>query len=125
MAAKLNMSRNNTKTLQYTMQYGGGETRIKTVFGVSQMGARAIRSNYFDTYPGFKKMTATTQELAQQRGWVRMWNKRRRHFLYPESEAHKAFNAIIQGGGFEIVKRGMIKGWKDGLINDECRLDLQ
>ena len=36
-----------------------------------------------------------------------MWNGRTRHFQY-SSEHRKAFNAVVQGGAFEIVKRSML-----------------
>jgi len=46
-------------------------------------------------------------ETASYQGWVQMWTGRQRHFKYP-SEYHKAFNSVIQGGAFEIVKRSML-----------------
>src|SRR4030095_487557 len=42
MAAELGMDRNSTKTLNYTIQYGGGVKRIKAVFGVSASEAKSI-----------------------------------------------------------------------------------
>jgi DNA polymerase I-like protein with 3'-5' exonuclease and polymerase domains len=42
-----------------------------------------------------------------------MWSGRRRHFKY-ESEYHKAFNAVIQGGAFEIVKRSGLALYEAG-----------
>ncbi|MGH7791560.1 MAG: DNA polymerase, partial [Thermodesulfobacteriota bacterium] len=41
--------------------------------------------------------------------YLEYWTGRRRHFLNPREESHKAFNSLIQGGAFEIVKRAMIR----------------
>lgn len=125
MGEILNMSRRNTKTLVYLMQYLGGEDIISEKFGVGKLASRAIKDNYYKTYPGFKNITDISTELAEKRGWVKNWPGRKRHFRYPKSEAYKAFSHVIQGGGFEIVKRGMIQGHKDGLVNDDCKLEIQ
>jgi DNA polymerase I-like protein with 3'-5' exonuclease and polymerase domains len=53
-----------------------------------------------------------------------MWTGRRRHFLNPEKSAHKAFNAIIQGGAFEIVKDAMIR-LDETVCSDKCKMVLQ
>jgi DNA polymerase I-like protein with 3'-5' exonuclease and polymerase domains len=44
---------------------------------------------------------------------IDMWSDRTRHFVFA-SETHKAFNAVIQGGAFEIVKRSMLLLWEKG-----------
>lgn len=124
MAFDLGMTRDRTKRLNYTLQFGGGITRIKDIFGLSAMAAEAVINNYFSKYRGLKRMAEYAEDKARQRGYVRYWTGRRRHFQYPK-EYRKAFNAACQGGGFEITKRRMIALDKAGLINDECQLDLQ
>jgi DNA polymerase I-like protein with 3'-5' exonuclease and polymerase domains len=47
-------------------------------------------------------------EAARYAGEVRLWSGRKRHLKW-ESECIKAFNSIIQGGSFEIVKRSMLR----------------
>jgi DNA polymerase I-like protein with 3'-5' exonuclease and polymerase domains len=125
MAKDLGMVRQDVKTLVYTLQFGGGVNRIKEVFGVSELVAAAIRDNFFRKYHGLLLIANKAQAMCKQNGYVKNWAGRRRHFRYPQSEAHKAFNAVIQGGAFEIVKRGMVRLWRDGILNDECRMDLQ
>ena len=44
-----------------------------------------------------------------------MWSGRVRHFKY-QGECHKAFNAVVQGGAFEIVKRSMLRLREAGFI---------
>lgn len=124
MALELGMERRDVKTLTYSLQYGGGVNRISTVFGVSPTRAAEIRDNYFSTYPGFKRMANTASMAAKRRGYVKTFTGRRRHFLKPEEESHKAFNAVIQGGAAEIVKHTMLR-LESNVDCDDCRMLLQ
>lgn len=124
MAAELGMQRDPTKTLNYTISYGGGANRISEVFGVSDVAAKAIIKNYYNKYPGFRKFTTLAEVRAREQGFIKYWTGRRRHFQF-ESEYHKADNSAIQGGAFEIVKRRSLAVREAGLITDECLLNLQ
>ncbi len=124
MATATGFTRNDVKTLTYTIQYGGGLKRISDVFGVSLQRAEEIRNQYFEQYPGFRRLPQEAARKAKQRGYVKMWTGRRRHFEDPENEAHKAFNAVIQGGAAEIVKRTMLR-LADSVDGPECRMLLQ
>lgn len=124
MAGRLGLTRDRTKTLNYTLQFGGGAERISAVFGVSTVAARAIINKYFKDYPGLLKLTGHAERQAAENGYVQYWTGRRRHFQF-NSEHRKAFNSVCQGGGFEIVKRAMVNAHEAGLNNDECRMELQ
>jgi len=63
--------------------------------------------------PGFRHVANRATMAAQQNGYVKLWTGRRRHFKFA-SEAHKAFNSIIQGGAAEIVKQSFILLWRNG-----------
>ena len=123
MSAQLGMTRQDTKTLVYSMQYGAGEKRIMAAFGVTQPEAKAMRENYFSTFPRFKALSDTASENAARSGRVRMWSGRYRHFQYP-SESYKALNSIIQGGAADIVERVMVRAFTQ-IDNPECELLLQ
>lgn len=125
MAGALGLSRHNTKTLVYTIQFGGGATRIKNVFGVSESEAKKIIHNFYKAYAGLRKISTFAKDRAWSKGYVQYWTGRRRHFDNLQADAHKAFPYLIQGGAFEITKRRMIALMKEGLINDECQIDLQ
>jgi DNA polymerase I len=124
MAVQLGMERDPTKTLNYLLSYGGGVGKISHVFGVSEIAGKAIRDNYFRKYPGFLKFSRLAEQRARQQGYIRYWTKRRRHFQF-ESECHKADNAAIQGGAFEIVKRRILAVRRAGLFTKECIPNLQ
>lgn len=124
MANDLGFSRHDTKTLTYTLQYGGGIKRLSYVFKVSPERAQAIRDNYFSTYPGFKRIANAAATKARSKGQVKMWTGRIRHFERPDEEAHKALNSVVQGGAAEIVKRQMLKCF-DNIDCDDARMLLQ
>jgi DNA polymerase-1 len=123
MSMQLSMTRQDTKTLVYSMQYGAGEKRIMAAFGVTQPEAKAMRQNYFNTFPRFKALSDTATENAARSGRVRMWSGRYRHFQYP-SESYKALNSIIQGGAADIVERIMVRAFTE-IDNPDCQLLLQ
>lgn len=125
MAQTLGMPRHDTKTLVYTIQYGGGITRLKNVFNITQQRAQQIRDNFYNEYPGFRKISRMAQNVAKAKGTVAMWTKRKRHFKWPDSEAHKAFNAVVQGGSADIVAMQMVKLWNEVDNDAECRMLLQ
>ena len=123
MSMQLGMTRQDTKTLVYSMQYGAGEKRIMAAFGVTQPEAKAMRENYFNTFPRFKALSDSASDTAAKVGRVRIWSGRYRHFQYP-SESYKALNSIIQGGAADIVERIMVRAFTE-IDRPDCQLLLQ
>lgn len=122
MSKQLGMSRHDTKTLVYSMQYGAGEQRIMNAFGVTREEAKKIRENYFATYPKFRKFNELCTKRVEQTGEIMIWSGRKRHF--PDTtQAYKAMNSVIQGGAADIVERIMVRLWKE-LDPEECRILL-
>lgn len=125
MSAVLSWPRQDCKTFTYATLYGGGNNRIKNLFHVSLERAREMREKeFFGAYPRLRETSKKASALAKQRGYVKFWTGRRRHFENPEADAHKAFNSIIQGGAAELVKRqgirlGRVVDWED------CKVLLQ
>lgn len=125
MSKQLGMARHDTKTLTYTIQYGGGINRLTAVFGITPERAAQIRENFYTTYPGFRAKSNIASGKARAKGKLRLWSGRYRHFLYPQDEAHKAFNSIIQGGAADIVERTMVRLFNKVDNEQECRMLLQ
>lgn len=124
MAKQLEMVRQDTKTLVYSMQYGAGIKRIMGAFGVSRQRAADILNNYIATYPRFKAFADICENRARTTGRVRIWSGRYRHFQYPSSEGYKAMNSVIQGGAADIVERVMVRCFKE-LDGEDCQMLLQ
>jgi len=125
MAATIGMSRQDTKVLVYTTQYGGGISRISHVFGVSEARAAELRQQYFDSYPGFAIIGRYASNMCKQKGKIRLWSNRYRHFQSKKDDAHKAFNSVIQGGAADIVEHVMVRLFKEVDDQDKCRMLLQ
>lgn len=124
MAEELGMPRHDVKTLTYTIQYGGGINRLMEVFRMNEEDARMVRENFYAKYPGFRKTSNIAAVKARNKGYLKLWTGRRRHFSNPAEESHKAFNSVIQGGAAEIMKRTMIRMDKE-VDSEDCRMLLQ
>ena len=129
MAAQLGMARQDVKTLVYTIQFGGGVTRVASVFRVPDFRARSLIDNFYETYPGFRQVSSRATSLARGKGYVKLWSGRRRHFTKYEREnkPYKAFNAVIQGGAADIVMHTIIRldEFLDYGTDPACRMLLQ
>ena len=104
----LSISRQQAKTINYLMSFGGGVKVLNEQLGVGFQKAKQIHEAYKNSYPLIFRKAAEATDAANRNMEVPMWFGRKRHFQYP-SDCHKAFNAAIQGGSFEIVKRSMLK----------------
>jgi DNA polymerase-1 len=123
MAAELGMTRPSTKTFVYSTQYGAGEKKTMSQFGVTQAVAAAMRNRYSAAYPRMAAFNEHCKMKAEQNLKVRIWTGRYRHFQY-KSEGYKAMNSVIQGGSADIVERIMVKCYEE-TESDDCHMLLQ
>lgn len=119
-----NWDRQKIKTRTYTIQFGGGVNRLKNVFGVSEEAAFEIREKFFNQYPGFKAVMTQASRKVKTSGKLQLWSGRYRHFMFPDSESHKGFNAVIQGGAADIVNGVMVRLFEEVDNDEECRMLL-
>jgi DNA polymerase-1 len=123
MSLELGMTRDNTKTFVYSIQYGAGVPRIMNAFGVTEVVAKRMRTKFYRTYPGFRALDAACRERASRQLALRLWSGRIRRFMYP-GENYKAMNALIQGGAADVVEE--VWNWvMENLDNEDCRCLLQ
>lgn len=101
------ISRQRAKTINYLMSFGGGPGVLDKQLGVGSVKAKEIHDAYKAAYPEIFEKAREAQLVAEAEMEIDQWSGRTRHFKFP-SDAHKAFNAVIQGGSFEIVKRSML-----------------
>jgi DNA polymerase-1 len=106
MSKRLGRPRYVIKTFVYATLYGAGKGKVGLILKVPQKEADALYEEYHGTWPGFRKVSERATQLALRDGYIDYWTGRRRHL--PKDESRKAFNSIIQGGAFEIVKRRML-----------------
>jgi len=106
MSERLGRPRSQIKTFVYSTLYGAGKAKVALVLGMPRKESDEFYDEYHGTWSGFKRITEKATRLAQSDGYIEYWTGRRRHLS--KGESHKAFNSIIQGGAFEIVKRRML-----------------
>jgi DNA polymerase-1 len=106
MSLRLGRPRHQIKTFVYATLYGAGKSKVALILGVPQKEGDEFYEEYHGTWPGFQRVSEQAQRLALRDGYIEYWSGRRRHLH--KSDARLAWNSVIQGGAFEIVKRRML-----------------
>lgn len=106
MSKRLGRPRHVIKTFIYATLYGAGRNKAALILKMPRDETDDLYDEYHGTWPGFRRMADNATRLAQRDGYIEYWTGRRRHLS--KSEAHKAWNSVLQGGAFEIVKRRML-----------------
>ena len=114
VAAKMGIDRHTAKTLNFSILYGAGPSRISEQFGLSKSAAGALLASYWKANPLIYRWKEAVQEKARQTGYVRLWSGHIRRYM-PEvaytpghkgkAQPHTAPNNVIQGSGAEIIRR--------------------
>lgn len=123
MAGQMGWLRKDVKTLVYLILFGGGAQRASVAFGVPLQQGKELVEEFHSLYPEIRKVSKKAEHAAMRQGYVGYWTGRRRHF--PRGSAYyRAFNAVIQGGEAEIIKRAMI-ALAEQVCDENCKLILQ
>lgn len=105
----LGIDRPQAKNVNFAMIYGSGAEGLARQFNISLDQAKSILSDWRKSYSNiYKKSLEAAEACEANMGKIKMWSGRYRHFRR-SYDFHKAWNAIIQGGGFEIVKVSCLK----------------
>lgn len=113
MAESLGVHRQVGKMANFLLPYLGGYESLSEKAGISKKLAYDTYVRFRKEYPEIFIEAGKAEAVAQKTGYVRLFSGRRRHFKW-ESEMRKAWNSIIQGGSFELVKRSMLLADKAG-----------
>lgn len=126
MASVFQKSRDITKKFVYMTQYAAGILKIALDIGVSETVAKEMRDDYYENYPGFRRIDMAIRQRVKKFKKIRIWSGRYRHFRDPENENHKGMNSLIQGGSADIVERQMVRVFEevDQKSNEEVRMLL-
>jgi DNA polymerase-1 len=111
-ALRLKTDRQSAKTINFLLIYEGGPGRLAETFGISIENARPIWEGYHHTYYHMFAFAARVNATAAQRGYIRLWDGRRRRFRL-HFETKKAWNSYVQGGAASIVKRSIVSLHQD------------
>lgn len=83
--------------------------------------AKEMKDKYFAQFPTIQTFLNKVKQACRDRGYVRTWGRRKRHFENPAKDAYKAPNALIQGSCGDILKK---KLWEleEFLANKKTRI---
>lgn len=109
---RLNLPRQGAKTTNFLFVYEGGPGRWSDVFDRPLDEAKLVYSGYHQLYHVMFKYAARVNATAGQRGYIKLWDGRRRHFRF-HFETKKAWNSLVQGGAALICKHGMVRCHQD------------
>lgn len=107
----IEISRQDAKTTNFLILYGGGVEKLRWQLKTTSEKAQVIYDAYHTALPGVKKIMRSATNRAKTRSYVKYWSGRKKHYntKWNFDEHHKAFNAMCQGGGAEMVKHAMVK----------------
>lgn len=112
VADELGIDRQDAKTLNFSIIYGGGVNTIYRQLGMTEDQALKLLTRYHRRIPGLRPTSRGFMRLAEEKGFVNLWSGRRRRFPYVNGvriKTHTAMNNVIQGGVAEIVRVAMCR----------------
>lgn len=102
------------KTSNFLLGYLGGPDKLQyTIFkdtGIVTSLEQNIawHRGFNDSYPEFRRKAYEVIKIAENRGYIKLWNGRKRRF--PRRDlCFKAWNSLIQGGAGMIMQHTMIR----------------
>lgn len=124
VADAINEPRPRAKTINFSIIYGSGAMALAESLNITLKEAHAILKKYHDRFPGYRLLSKSAEKVATERGYIKLWTGRRRHFNVLEAETRKAFSNLIQGGVAEIIRRAMTRARRE-IPRDRLRIVLQ
>ncbi len=115
-------TRHDTKTFVYANLYGAGVRKIALQLGRPVHEVEELYENYKAGIPGIISISKQVDRLVKNRGYVKYWDGRRRHFRN-KNDSYKAWNSVCQGGGAQLVKKAMLRCQE--FEDENCQMVLQ
>lgn len=112
---RLALPRQGAKTTNFLFIYEGGPTRWAEVFDRPMDEAKRVWSEYHQLYHVMFAYANKVNTTASERGWIRMWDGRRRHFKF-NFECKKAWNSLVQGGAARIIQKSVVNIHQDTAV---------
>jgi DNA polymerase-1 len=97
------VDRNSAKTISLGSLYGMGQNKLAGRLGFSYDHAMSVYSQYHAAVPFVQDLSEKVSKVAIERGYVKTYLGRRRHFPNGEN-AHKALNSVVQGTAADQMK---------------------
>jgi DNA polymerase-1 len=109
------------KQIAFGLLYGMGITLLAAEIGRSKEEAKEFMTNFFARFRNAQTFIKKVHRAAVERGFVKnRWGRRR---WFPEDEAYKAVNFLIQGTAADLMKDATVRVWR-ALLGYETNLIL-
>jgi len=116
--------RNIAKSINFGLLYGMGPKKLSGEIGVTQVEAKEIISNYFNSFPTVKEFLTTIQERVKIDGYITTLLGRKRKFDYASANGmqkaailRESVNSVFQGSAADLIKLSMLK--IDSMIDEQ------
>jgi DNA polymerase I-like protein with 3'-5' exonuclease and polymerase domains len=124
----VDIGRKVAKTLNLGMAYGMGINKLSSEIGLTPTQSEPVFKAYHAAVPYVRLLGDEASRIAKKRGYVKTLLGRRRHFQNGKF-AHKALNAVIQGGSADMMKQAMVNLDDAGFeiyntVHDEINLPI-
>lgn len=109
-ATALNIPRAAAKTVNFSAVYGIGAKTFSNTYGYDFETSKKYLSAYHKRYPGFKRLYYAVQNVAEERGYIRLDTGRIRRYVVRGmvvAETHKASSNWVQGTVGEVMRIAM------------------
>lgn len=145
VADLVHRDRRPAKDINFGLAYNMGRAKLSRVLGLPEDDAEALFNEYHTEVPFMKAFSRAATRVANSRGYVKTLLKRRRRFNLWEppmnygaeklaalprelalaeydghiqrAHTYKAMNSIIQGSAADIMKKGMVDLYEDGVFD--------
>jgi len=122
-ATLVGITRQQAKTLNFLLLYGGGVAKLAGSLGLPVLQAKQIKQQYFDKLPNVKKFISRAAAVAAEKKFVVSRFGRPYRFTDPKF-SYRAPNHLIQGGTASAVKKAMVD-IHQFLVDKKSKLILQ
>lgn len=109
-AQEIDIPRDDAKRLNFSVIYGIGPKKYAERQGIPVREARKMLDRYHSLYPGWRRLYNKAELIASQRGYIRLFTGRMRHFnSHIHAPTHKASSNLVQGTVGEMIRVAILK----------------
>ena len=109
-AEALGIPRDAAKRINFGVIYGIGAGALSEQLRIDKKTAYKYLDQYHGLYPQFRVLMNACERMAEEKGHIRMWTGRMRHYD-ARNPTHKAMSNLIQGGVAEMMRVAITRAY--------------
>lgn len=114
-AQEAGVPRDAGKRITFSAVYGIGKKTLSERLHIEEHVAGQYLQRWHRLYPGIRTLAQRCQAIAEDRGYIKMYTGRMRHFNVAEAYTHKAISNLVQGSVAEMARIAILKLRKLGV----------